>query len=80
MLQRKEDTLFLKESSDIFVKCTEMNWETSDVNGLCISIQQDNMGLFLCVIGKNCNGGCLIYIFTENVENGNPIIFNKTLY
>ena len=51
-----------------------MNWKASYVNGL------DKMGWFLGVIGKNNNDECLIYIFTGNVENGTPTIFNKTLY
>ena len=38
------------------------------------------MGWFLVVIGKLHSDEYLIYIFTGNVENGNPIIFNKSLY
>ena len=70
----------LKKSPVPFIKCTEMNWKTSDVNGLCNSIFLDNMGCFLGVIGKLHNDECLIYIFTGNVENITPIVFNKTLY
>ena len=34
----------LKINSSVpFIECTEMNWKTSDVNGLCISILLDNM-------------------------------------
>ena len=36
--------------------------------------------MVLVFIGKLQNDECLIYIFTGNVENGIPIIFNKTLY
>ena len=57
-----------------------MNWKTSDVNGLCISIFLNRMGWYLVVIGNIHNDECLIYIFTEKVENGTPIIFNKILY
>ena len=57
-----------------------MNWKTSDVNGLCISIFLDDMGWFFGVIGKFHNDECLIYIFTVNVENGTLIIFNKLIY
>ena len=46
----------LKISSVLFVGCTEMNWKTSVVNGLCISIFLDNMGLLLGVIVKLHNG------------------------
>ena len=38
------------------------------------------MGWLLGVIGKIHNDECLIYIFTENVENGTALIFNKTIY
>ena len=38
------------------------------------------MGCFLGVIGKLHNDECLIYIFTWNVENVTPIIFNRILY
>ena len=57
-----------------------MNWKTSNVNGLFIYILLDKMGWFLGVIGKPHNDECLIYIFTGNVENGTPIIFNKIFY
>ena len=57
-----------------------MNWKTSDVNVLCMSIFLYNMGWLLGVIGKIHNDECLIYIFTGNVENGTPLIFNKTIY
>ena len=57
-----------------------MNWKTLDLNGLCISIFLDNMEWFLGVIVKLNNDECLIYIFTENIENVTTIIFNKTLY
>ena len=57
-----------------------MNWKTSDVIGLCISIFLDNMGWFLVVIGKIHNDECLTYIFTGNVEDGTKIIFTKTIY
>ena len=57
-----------------------MNWKTSDINGLCISIFLYKMGWFLGIIVKLHNNECLIYIFTGNVENGTPIIFNKTIY
>ena len=63
-----------KTLSIIFIEWTEMNWEKSDVNGLCISILLDNMGWFLGVIGKLHNDECLIYIFTGNVENVTPIL------
>ena len=54
-----------------------MNWKTSDVNGLCIFSLLDKMGWFFGVTVKLHNDECLIYIFTGNVENGTPIIFNK---
>ena len=57
-----------------------MNWKTSDENGLYISIFFDNLEWFLGVIGKISNDEYLIYIFTGNVENGTPIIFNKIIY
>ena len=57
-----------------------MNWKTSDVNGLFVSIFLDEMGWLLGVIEKLHNYECFIYIFTGNVGNGTPIIFNKTLY
>ena len=57
-----------------------MNWKTSDVNGLYISIFSNNMGRYLGVIGNPHNDECLIYIFLGKVENGTPIIFNKKLY
>ena len=31
------------------------------------------------VTGNLHNDECLIYIFTKKVENGTPIVFNKTL-
>ena len=34
---------------------------------------------YLGVIGKLHNDECLIYILTGKVENGTPIIFDKTL-
>ena len=64
----------------LFIECTEMNWKTSDINGLCSSIFLDRMGWLLGVIGKLHNDECLIYIFTGNVENGTPIIFNKKIW
>ena len=67
-------------SSIIFIECTEMNWKKSYLNGLCSLIFLDNMGWFLGVIGTIHNDEYSIYIFTENVENGTPIIFNKILY
>ena len=57
-----------------------MNRKISDVNVLCISIFLYKMGWFLGVIEKLNNYECLTYIFTENVENGTPIILNKTIY
>ena len=57
-----------------------MNWKTSYVNDLCIYILLDKIRWFLGIIGKIHNDECLIYIFTGNVENGTPIIFNKTIY
>ena len=56
-----------------------MNWKTSYRNGFCIQIFLDNIGWFLGVIEKLHNDECIIYIFTGNVENGKPIIFNKTI-
>ena len=35
---------------------------------------------FLGFIGNLYNYECLINIFTGNVENSTPIIFNKTIY
>ena len=56
-----------------------MNWKISAVNGLCISILLNKMGWFLGVVGTPDNDECLIYIFTGNIENNTPIIFNKTI-
>ena len=49
-----------------------MNRKASNVNGFCISIFLDKMVCYLGVIGKLNNDDCLIYIFTEKVENGTP--------
>ena len=57
-----------------------MNHKTSNINGLCTSVFLDNMGWYLGVIGKLHNYECLIYMFTEIVENFTRIIINKTLY
>ena len=38
------------------------------------------MGWYLVVIIELHNAECIIYIFTGKVENGTPIIFNKTIY
>ena len=38
------------------------------------------MGWHLGITGKLYNDECLTYIFRGKVENGTPIIFNKTLY
>ena len=67
-------------SSDLFVEWNEMNWKTSNVNGLCTSIFFNKMGWYLSVIGKPHSTEFLIKIFTVKVENGTPVIFNKTLY
>ena len=37
------------------------------------------MGWFLGVIGKLHDYECLIYIFTKKIEDGTPIIFDKTI-
>ena len=39
-----------------------------------------NMGCYSGVKGKLHTDEYLIYVFTGKVENGTPIIFNKTLY
>ena len=57
-----------------------MNWKPSYIYGLCISIFFNYMGLYLGVIVKSHNDECLIYMFTEIVENFTRIIINKTLY
>ena len=57
-----------------------MNWKLTDANGLCVSIFLKNMGWYLGVIGKLHNDEYLIYILTGKVQNGNPSIFNKSLY
>ena len=57
-----------------------MNWKAAYLNGSCISIFLDNVGWLFGVKGKLHNDECLIYIFTVNVDNGTPIIFNKTIY
>ena len=67
-------------SSVLLIKWTEMNWKTSNVNGFCISIFFNKMGSYLGVIRNLHNDECLIYILTGKVENGTPVIFNKTLY
>ena len=52
----------------LFIEFTEMNWKSSDVNVLCMSILLDKMGWFLGVIGKLHNDECLTYIFIRSVE------------
>ena len=56
----------------------ELNWNRKYVNGLCVSIFLKDMGCYLGVIGNIQNDECLIYIFTVEVLNGNPSIFNKS--
>ena len=57
-----------------------MNWRTSDVNGLCITILLNNMVWYLGVIWKPHNDEFFTYIFTGKFENGTPIVFNNKLY
>ena len=57
-----------------------MNCKGTDANGLCVSILLNNMGWYLGVIRKLQNDGCLIYIYTDKVQNVTPIIFNKEIY
>ena len=42
----------LKKSSVLLIECTEINWKTSGVNGLCIIFLLNNMVWYLSVIGK----------------------------
>ena len=67
----------LKKTSVLFIERTEINWKTSDVDGLCTLFFLHKMRWLLGVIVKLHNDECLICIFTGNVENGTPIIFNK---
>ena len=76
----KKKTPCSEKKSVLFIECTEMNWKTSDVNFLCLSVLLDMMGWFQGGIGKSHNDECLIYIFIGNVENGTPIILNRTIY
>ena len=69
-----------KDSSVIFIECTEMNQKTTYANGLWVSISLKNMRSYWGVIGNIHNNECIIYIFTVKVEDGTPIIFNKKLY
>ena len=55
----KKISCYKNKSSVIFIECTEMDWKTSDVNGLCISIFLNNMGWYLGVIGKHHIDECL---------------------
>ena len=57
-----------------------MSWKTTGVNGLYASILLNKIGWYMGVIGKLHNNELLIYKLTGKVENGTPIIFNKTLY
>ena len=57
-----------------------MNWKTSDVNGLCITILLNNMVWYLGVKWKLNNDEFFTYIFTGKFENGTPIVFNNKLY
>ena len=78
--EKKRHPVLKTNPSVLFIECTEMNWKTSDVNGLCVSIFLDKMGWLLGVKGRFHNDERLMYIFTGNVENGTPIIFHKTIY
>ena len=57
------------------LKCNEAN-----ENGLRVSILLKKMVWYLDVIEKLQNYEYLIYIYTDKVKNGGPIIFDKTLY
>ena len=57
-----------------------MNWKTSYVNGLCISIILNNMRWYLAVIVNLHNNEYLMHIFTRKFENITLTIFNKKLY
>ena len=57
-----------------------MNWKTANVDCLCISIFLNKVGWYLGVILMLHNEDCFVYILKGKVENGTPIIFNKTLY
>ena len=71
---------YKNNSSVILIECNEMNWKSLDVNVLCISTLLNKMGWYLGAIVNIHNDKCLIYKFAGKVENGTPIIFNKTLY
>ena len=75
-IYRKKVFPWIKRISS-FIRCTELNWKVTDVNGLGASIFLKYMGWYLGVPGKLHDDECMIYIFTGNVINGNPSIFNK---
>ena len=57
-----------------------INMEWKDANRLCVFIFFKYMGCYLVVIGKLHNNECLIHIFTGEVINDTPNIFNKSKY
>ena len=67
VLVKEEIPCSKTNSSVIFIECTEINWKTPDINGLCITIFLDKMEWFLVVLGKLHNDECLMYIFTANI-------------
>ena len=69
-----------RNTSVIFVECTELIWNIKDSNGLCLSIFFKCMGWYLRVIGNIHNDECLIHIFTGGFINGTPNIFIYSKY
>ena len=57
-----------------------MNWKRIDANFLCVSNFFRDVDWYLGVIGNLHNDECVIYIFTVKSQNGDPSIFNKSLY
>ena len=62
------------------IECTKLNRNRKDANGLYVSIFFIDMGWYSGVMGKLHNYEYIIYIFTGEVINGNPNIFNKSPY
>ena len=54
---RRRYPVINNNSSFIFNECTEMNYNTAHVDGLCIPIFLNNMGRYSSVIGKLYNYG-----------------------
>ena len=79
MLKRRHPVI-KNNSSGTLIDFTETNWKTTNVNGLFDSIFLNNIGWYYGVIGNLHNYKCLIYIFTDKVENCYPFFLNKTVH